>query len=157
MNLYRKINDYCIQCLKIFIRLMGECYFHFHSPTLISIALWQVDNYLQQACKPVFHRPLACVVTFCPEIYKTLIIVLASFFCTLCMIKKSFSLRSFSYTGPVIWNKLPYDIRNSQSKISFKKPLKTHLFAMCYWMQWILCFFCPVCHTCYSSLFVTPF
>ena len=45
---------------------------------------------------------------------------------------KTFGQRSFSYAGPVIWNKLPYDIRSSQSKTSFKQALKTHLFSMHY-------------------------
>ena len=33
---------------------------------------------------------------------------------------KTFGQRSFSYTSPVIRNKLPYDIRTSQTKSSFK-------------------------------------
>ena len=33
---------------------------------------------------------------------------------------ETFGHRSFSYAGPMIWNKLPYDIRNSQSETSFK-------------------------------------
>ena len=41
---------------------------------------------------------------------------------------KNFGQRSFSYAGPVIWNKLSYDIRSSQSKTSFKQALKTHVF-----------------------------
>ena len=45
---------------------------------------------------------------------------------------KTFGQRSFSYAGPVTWNKLPYDIRSSQSKTSFKQALKTHLFSTHY-------------------------
>ena len=45
---------------------------------------------------------------------------------------KTFGQRSFSYAGPVVWNKLPYDIRSSQSKTSFKLALKTHLFSTHY-------------------------
>ena len=37
--------------------------------------------------------------------------------------------RAFSCAAPKIWNKLPFDIRNSQSVSSFKTRLKTHLFA----------------------------
>ena len=43
---------------------------------------------------------------------------------------KTFGQRSFSYAGPMIWNKLPYDIRNSRSKASFRRTLKPHLFAV---------------------------
>ena len=46
--------------------------------------------------------------------------------------QKPFGQRFFSYAGPVIWNKLPYDIRSSQSKTSFKQALKTHLFSTHY-------------------------
>ena len=38
----------------------------------------------------------------------------------------------FHNASPVIWNKLPYDIRSSQSKTSFKQALKTHLFSTHY-------------------------
>ena len=37
--------------------------------------------------------------------------------------------RAFSCAAPKIWNNLPLSIRNSQSIISFKTELKTHLFA----------------------------
>ena len=58
--------------------------------------------------------------------------------------KNNFGQRSFSYAGPVIWNKLPYEIRSSQSKISFKQALKTHLFSKHCLSQDIH----PVCYTC---------
>ena len=45
---------------------------------------------------------------------------------------KTFGQRSFSYDGPVMWNKLPYDIRTSKSKTSFKQALKTHPFSTHY-------------------------
>ena len=45
---------------------------------------------------------------------------------------KTFGQRSFSYAGPVIWNKLPYDIRSSQSKTSLKQAPKTNLFSTHY-------------------------
>ena len=58
---------------------------------------------------------------------------------------KNFGQRSFSYAGPVIQNKLPYDIRTSQSKTSFKQALKKiHLFSTHYQSQG----FRPVCYTC---------
>ena len=59
--------------------------------------------------------------------------------------QKPFGQRSFSYAGPVIWNKLPYDIRTLQSKTSFRQALKTHLFSMHYQSQG----FHPVCYTCF--------
>eukprot|EP00745_Piridium_sociabile_P020377 TRINITY_DN313_c0_g1_i4.p1 TRINITY_DN313_c0_g1~~TRINITY_DN313_c0_g1_i4.p1 ORF type:complete len:508 (-),score=73.27 TRINITY_DN313_c0_g1_i4:117-1640(-) len=42
--------------------------------------------------------------------------------------KKHQGQRAFSYIGPVIWNKLPFSVRHSQSLSSFKSALKTHLF-----------------------------
>ena len=41
---------------------------------------------------------------------------------------KSYGERSFSYSGPTLWNTLPKDIRFSQSVSSFRSALKTHLF-----------------------------
>ena len=58
--------------------------------------------------------------------------------------QKTFGQRSFSYACPVILNKLPYDIRSSQSKTSFEQALKTHLFSTHYWSEG----FRPVCYTC---------
>ena len=40
---------------------------------------------------------------------------------------KHFS-NSFSHYAPVLWNSLPFQIRNSPSVASFRKHLKTHLF-----------------------------
>ena len=37
--------------------------------------------------------------------------------------------RSFTHKAPQIWNTLPTNIRESDSLSSFKKCLKTHLFA----------------------------
>ena len=37
--------------------------------------------------------------------------------------------RSFTHKAPQIWNTLPTNIRESDSSSSFKKCLKTHLFA----------------------------
>ena len=36
--------------------------------------------------------------------------------------------RSFFYTGPDLWNRLPFDIQNANSLSNFKSLLKTHLF-----------------------------
>ena len=41
---------------------------------------------------------------------------------------KTFEDRSFSVSGPTLWNKLPRRIRSTQTLLSFKKNLKTHLF-----------------------------
>ena len=41
---------------------------------------------------------------------------------------KTFGEHSFTYIGPVIWNKLPVHIRQSNSINVFKKALEHHLF-----------------------------
>ena len=41
---------------------------------------------------------------------------------------KTFVKRPFSVSGPILWNKLPRKIRSTQTLLSFKKDLKTHLF-----------------------------
>ena len=41
---------------------------------------------------------------------------------------KSFADRSFAVTGPLCWNKLPSDIRSSETLDMFKNKLKTFLF-----------------------------
>jgi hypothetical protein len=43
--------------------------------------------------------------------------------------RKTFADRSFSVSGPELWNELPTDMRNIQSTPVFKKALKTYLFA----------------------------
>ena len=40
--------------------------------------------------------------------------------------------RSFSHAAPVLWNNLPFDIRQSSSLSAFKTSLKTHLFTLRY-------------------------
>ena len=42
---------------------------------------------------------------------------------------KKYGYRSFCHYGPMLWNKLPREIRESCSLDIFKKRLKTHLFA----------------------------
>ena len=41
---------------------------------------------------------------------------------------KAFGQRSFSHVGPTTWNDLPHGLRHSDSQISFRRALKTHLF-----------------------------
>ena len=36
--------------------------------------------------------------------------------------------RAFSFTGPSIWNNLPFSVRHAQTVSAFKSQLKTHLF-----------------------------
>jgi hypothetical protein len=43
--------------------------------------------------------------------------------------KKRIGLQAFQFIGPKLWNDLPLNIRQCQSLHSFKKLLKTHLFA----------------------------
>ena len=40
--------------------------------------------------------------------------------------------RTFRYAAPRLFNRLPLDIKDSQNVLTFKKKLKTHLFARCY-------------------------
>ena len=42
--------------------------------------------------------------------------------------RSTFLSRAFSYSGPVIWNGLPFSIRSLGDFHSFKKQLKTHFF-----------------------------
>ena len=42
----------------------------------------------------------------------------------------TYGQRSFTYAAPELWNKLPPHIRNAPSIATFKKQLKTHLFAI---------------------------
>ena len=41
---------------------------------------------------------------------------------------KTFATRSFSVAAPTLWNNLPKDIRESDTLLSFKRDLKTHLY-----------------------------
>ena len=41
---------------------------------------------------------------------------------------KTYGERSFSFAAPDVWNKLPEDVKSSNSIAIFKKRLKTHLF-----------------------------
>ena len=41
---------------------------------------------------------------------------------------KAFGQKSFSHVDPSTWNGLPYTLRHSYSKTSFRQALKTHLF-----------------------------
>ena len=41
---------------------------------------------------------------------------------------KSYKLRSFSVSGPRLWNELPSELQVIESMIIFKAKLKTHLF-----------------------------
>ena len=50
-------------------------------------------------------------------------------------IKSSYGKRSFSYTGPSLYNSLPLEIKNATNVQSFKKKLKTHLFTSAYDLQ----------------------
>ena len=45
---------------------------------------------------------------------------------------KTFGDRAFACSGPFLWNKLPREIRNSQSVVIFKSKLKTYLLKLAY-------------------------
>ena len=42
--------------------------------------------------------------------------------------RKTFRESSFSFTGPAVWNSLPFDIHSINSTPSFRQARKTHLF-----------------------------
>ena len=42
--------------------------------------------------------------------------------------RKTFRERSFSFTGPTVWDNLPFAIHSINSILSFRQVLKTHLF-----------------------------
>ena len=46
--------------------------------------------------------------------------------------KKTFANRSFSVSGPTVWNSLPSDIRSSENIQTFKRKLKTHYFRLAF-------------------------
>ena len=43
--------------------------------------------------------------------------------------QKLYGERSFAFSGPYLWNRLPPHVRKSESVDIFKKRLKTHLFS----------------------------
>ena len=45
---------------------------------------------------------------------------------------KTYQDRAFSIAGPVLWNNLPTELRNTTSRNSFRSRLKTLLFRDCY-------------------------
>ena len=49
-----------------------------------------------------------------------------------------FGERAFSVAAPLVWNRLPSDIRDISSTPLFKKKLKTYLFSVAYPWQFIL-------------------
>ena len=57
-------------------------------------------------------------------------------------LKSTFASRSFSVYGPVMWNSLPYNIRNQSSLQMLKIDLKTHLFIREYFGQSVWQLFC---------------
>ncbi|RMX51918.1 hypothetical protein pdam_00012178 [Pocillopora damicornis] len=50
----------------------------------------------------------------------------------LCTFTLTFGDYAFARSGPLLWNNLPLEIRNSQSAAIFKSKLKTHLFKLAY-------------------------
>ena len=45
---------------------------------------------------------------------------------------KTYGLRAFNKCAPLLWNKLPSELRKSKSLDIFKRNLKTHLFKKCF-------------------------
>ena len=56
------------------------------------------------------------VPPFCPSVFKSV---------------KHFD-HSFAFDAPRIWNELPHDVRSAASVASFRKKLKTYLYAKAY-------------------------
>ena len=80
----------------------------------------QGPQYLQQYLQPhsiSSHHPRSCD--------QGLLKILRTNF-------KTFGDYAFARSGPLLWNKLPLEIRNSQSVAIFKSKLKTHLFKLAY-------------------------
>ena len=48
------------------------------------------------------------------------------------------ALRGFSSAGPTIWNSLPLSVTSCSTIHTFKKQLKTHLFASAFPSSWIV-------------------
>ena len=48
---------------------------------------------------------------------------------------KSFGSRRFSHQSPLLWNSLPFKVRHSNTHLSFRSSLKTHLFQSSYLNQ----------------------
>ena len=48
---------------------------------------------------------------------------------------KSFGSRRFSHQSPLLWNSLPFEVRHSNTHLSFRSSLKTHLFQSSYLNQ----------------------
>ena len=44
----------------------------------------------------------------------------------------SYGERSFGFSAPTEWNKLPIHVRSALTLASFKVKLKTHLYKICY-------------------------
>ena len=47
-------------------------------------------------------------------------------------LRTKFGERAFSYSGPAAWNSLPDYLQSTTNTNSFKRLLKTHLFAVAY-------------------------
>ena len=45
---------------------------------------------------------------------------------------KSYGERSFGFSAPTEWNKLPINVRSALTLASFKVKLKTHLYKICF-------------------------
>ena len=56
-------------------------------------------------------------------------------FCISIRCKKFQGQCAFSYTGLIIWNRLPFSVRHAQTLSSFKSQLKTHLFSIYFQAQ----------------------
>ena len=43
-------------------------------------------------------------------------------------LRTRFGERAFAHAGPAAWNRLPETVRQAQTQLHFKRPLKTFLF-----------------------------
>ena len=66
---------------------------------------------------------------------------------------KSYGERSFSFSAPAEWNRLPIDVKSALTLESFKVKLKTDLFKICY--KWKLTHYFCFLHALYMSFNIT--
>ena len=52
-----------------------------------------------------------------------------SWWCVLTTKRKTFGEGSYPFTGPTVWNGLPFDIHSTQSSPAFRQALKVHIFS----------------------------
>ena len=110
------------------------------SPHLASLHWLPIDSRIQYTlsslCYNCLNSTAADYLTELLRIYKpTRQLRLSSDSSILCIPTvrtHSFGHRLFSYAAPTVWTTFPYEIRSSDTILSFKSSLKTYLFQQSY-------------------------